>query len=83
VKVRGTIISRRVTGYGETCVLARLEICWDDDVWENQGLMSFEENSWILIRDLLLLGARKSGIEFNYIDLLKHAPSPVATGSSS
>ena len=69
MKFRAITIQHYKGSYDEPLVSTRIEIAWDDIEWlDISGLRRYEEEEWVLLVDLLMLGARQAGIEFEHID---------------
>lgn len=75
MKLRVTTISK-FESMGLPCICGRIEIRWLDDspAWTNLGAQSYDEIEWYLLMSLIMLGARRAGIEMEHVNLV---PVPV------
>jgi len=71
VKIRATTMMKYKGVHGEDLVATRLEIDWaDTGLFEDAtGLRAYEENEWALLIELMALGARRAGVQFEHREL--------------
>lgn len=70
MKIKATTMMRYKGSQDEPLVATRFEIAWDDDNFlDVSGLKSYDEGDWELILSVMVLGARRAGIDFVYRDL--------------
>jgi len=70
MKLKATALQERVGPTGNVYMDGRYEIQWEDGgPWLSFGLSSFTIEEWLLLGSLVMLGARNSNVDFEYVAL--------------